>query len=670
MQAAAQRLRASADVLKFEEAGKGLAKAQADAAKFESKITALQEKLSKTTNAKAITGIQTQIEEAKKGLAGAQGRVASLTATREKLGQTEAVKAYKDVTAAIKDKQGALAGAQAELSRMGGTLSSTSQSAQGAAQETGLFAGAVGKLKAAGPVGIALAIAAGFGLAAAAIGRATIAVLSFVVGLGDAARTSSIFAAATARSEAGGEALLATVNNVFQRVGGVRGEIQQLALELRRLGLEGRALEDSVEAVSAASRVFGQSSGAAIKGLIDRAQLVRRGVLSPLELRGTGLAFKDVAAAVAKNFKISMAAASAALANGQLKVEDFTRALRDATRARTGEALAKLALSLPEQFSRAKDNIEQIFKIDPSKILVGLNSILSLLDETTVTGKALRAIVKTVFQPIVDFVGSKIFPLLRGLLLGVVVAMLDLTIVVLDLAIAFKKILPKDFASTWDPVEIGFNIGILLVGLLTTGVVLLTAAFGALLTAIALLAIPFALAFGLPLVAIGLLIYGVKKLIDAFTGGEKAGEALVDGIIQGILGKAGELFKGIASLATGGLAEFNKTAQIKSPAKLYEPSGEMVTAGIAAGVEGAAPRLNAAVAGLADPSAFDAGAGGATTAGRGSVTMNVTIDARGSSPAAAEQQRSIVVQLVEAFEDAARQAGSSPVRLGAVEVLT
>ena len=75
MQAAAGRLRASADVLKFEEAGKGLAKAQADVAKLESKITALQEKLGKTTNAKAISGITSQIADAQKGLGAAQGRV-------------------------------------------------------------------------------------------------------------------------------------------------------------------------------------------------------------------------------------------------------------------------------------------------------------------------------------------------------------------------------------------------------------------------------------------------------------------------------------------------------------------------------------------------------------------------------------------------------------------
>lgn len=700
MQAAAARLKSSADVLRFEEAGKGLQKAQQDVGKFESRIASLREKLAQATNAKAAQGFQGQIAEAQKGLGAAQERVKALTATREKLGQKEAVKAYKDVTAAIKAKQGALADAQTELSRMGGTLTSTAQSAGGAAEGAGLFAGQISKLKALGPAGIAAAVAAAFVAVTVVIGQATYALVAWVTQLGDAARTARIFADATAQSEAGGEALMGTVNRVFQRVGGVRGEVQQLALDLRRLGVEGQALENSVEAVSAASRVFGQSSGAAIKGLIDRAQLVRRGVLSPLELRGTGLAFKDVAAAVAKNFKISMGAASAALANGRLKVEDFTRALRDATRARTGEALSKLALSLPEQFARARDNVEQIFKIDPSKILGGLNSILSLLDESTETGKTLRSLMKTVFQPIVDFVGSKIFPILRGIMLGVIATGIELAIVALDLAIAFKKILPADFGAKWDLVQIGFYVGVALAGLLTAGILVLTVAFAGLAASLFLLAlflIPplligllamavsfavlvvgvllFAAALLLPLAPIGLLIYGIKKLLGFFSdggAGQQAGASLVDGIISGVLSRAGDLFKAIGSLATDGLNVFNKTAEIHSPARLFKPSGKQIPAGVAEGVEEGAPMVNAAVAGLVDPTALDAAgaAAGGAGAARGPVSLSVTIDARGSSPAAAEEKRSLIVELVETLEDALRQAGGTPIQLTSVEVVT
>lgn len=668
MQAAASRLRASADVLRFEEAGKGLAKAQADVQKFEARITALQEKLGKTSNAKAISGITSQLEDARKGLAGAQDKSAKLAATREKLGQSDAVKAYKDVTAAIKDKQGALAGAQAELSRMGGTMADTATKTKAAATGYEGFVEQIGALKAAGPIGIAIAIGAAFVAVGVVIAHTTYTLLAWITTLGDAARTSKIFADATARSEAGGEALLKSVNAVYQRVGGVRGEIQQLALDLRRLGLEGQALESSVEAVSAATKVFGSSSGAAIKGLIDRAQLVRRGVLSPLELRGTGLAFNDVAAAIAKNFKISMAAAGAALRNGQIKVEDFTRALRDATRARTGEALKQLALSQPEQFARARDNLEQIFKIDPGKILVGLHSVLGLLDESTETGKILRSIVKTIFQPIIDFVGAKVFPILRGMMLGAVAALLELAIAAVEMAIIFKRLLPPGFTKDWDLVTVGFYAGIVLVGLLTTGVVILTAAALGLVTAVAFLAIPFVLAFGLPLVALGLLIYGIYRLYKAFSGGEKAGASLVDGIISGVLSKAGDLFKTIASLATGGLVSFDKAAQIHSPARLYKPSGRQVAAGVAEGVTEGAPLVDAAVSGLVDPGSIDA-----TGTGRGggsSVSLHVTIDARGATPGAAEEKRSMIVQLVDVLEDALRQAGGTPIQLSGVEVIT
>lgn len=671
MQGAAQRLRASADVLRFEEAGKGLQKAQADVAKFESRIDALRQKLSQTGNAKAANGLQAQIADAQKGLVGAQDRVKSFAAKREKLGQSDAVKAYKDVTAAIKEKQSALAGAQTELTRMGGSLTSTAESAGGAAEGTGLFAGQLSKLKALGPAGVLLAIAAAAVAVTVAFGRGVYAVLSWITQISDAARTAQIFNEATAGSVAGGEALASTINRVYQRVGGARGEIQQLALDLRRLGLEGQALENSVEAVSAASRVFGASSGAAIKGLIDRAQMVRRGVLSPLELRGTGLAFNDVAAQIAKNFRISLGAAGAALRNGQVKVEDFTRALRDATRAKTGEALKQLALSLPEQFARAKDNVEQIFKIDPSKMLGGIHSVLGLLDETTETGKTLRALMKTVFQPIIDFVGSKIFPLLRGMVLGVVAAVLELAIFALDLAIAFKKILPDDFGKNWDLVEIGFWAGVAVVGALVGVLGGLALAFA--LTTVALIVLSAAI--WMPIVAVWGLILVIKKLISSLFGGEEgkqAGGSLVDGIIDGITSRAGALFKAIASLATGGLLSFNDAAKIHSPSELYKPSGRFVAEGVAEGVEEGAPRVSGAVAGLADPTVLDAaGAGGAPRNGASAAgTVHITIDARGSSPEAVEEKRSLVFQLVEVLEGAIRQAGGVPPRFAPVEVLT
>lgn len=675
MVATAARLKGSADVQAFESVGKSLQRAQADVEKFEAKFGALHAKLTQTTDIKAARGLQAQMAEAQKSMAAAQGKVSALSAQRDKLASKDSVKAYRDVTAAITEKQGALAKAQTEFSRLGGTMTETAEKAQEGSGALGGFASKLEGLKSLGAAGAIAAIAVAVVAVGVAALAAAVAVTNFVLGLSDAARTAGIFRDATARSAEGGAALGESINRVYQRVGGSRQAIEELALGLRRVGLEGRALESSIESIQSSSRVFGQAAGSAIQGLIDRAVLVRRGVLLPLELRGTGIAFADVAAALAKNMKVGVGAASAALRNGQVRVEAFTLALRDATRVRTGDALRKLALSLPEQFAKARDNIARIFAVDPSKALAGLESVLSLLDENTASGKALRSLMKTIFQPLLD-AAEKIFPYVRVFLLSMIIATLDFAIAAVDLALAIQKILPDSIFGDFDGLELAFKAGQVAAVLLGTGLFLVAAGLAVVIASVLIAAAPF--------VALGAAVYYVANALadlyiyveKLFTGGGAkmagAGSSIVDGLTGGVNEKKGGFFSAMADMAKGGLLAFNKEAKIASPSKAFRETAFHIPEGAALGVEDGAPLMSRAVADLASPAALDAGeAAGGSARGRGAAVHieQITIDARGSSSEAMKDSKPLLEAIVGLLEDACRQAGLTPPTVGAVQVL-
>lgn len=691
MQATASRLKSAGDVVSFEKVGKELQRAQGDAAKLEAKIAGLTEKLAAAGEGKSASGIRSQIADAQKGLAAAQERAGKLSGARDALAQKPAVKAYQDVTAAIKEKQRSLADAQVELSRLGGSMSDSAGKAKGlrgwlsgvserlkeaggpageAASSIEALGGSFKSLAALGVVGLVVAAAAAFAVLAAAVVYAAAKVAAFALEVSDAARSARILQDATAGSAEGGKALADSIGRVYQRVGGSREEIQGLALDLRRAGLQGAALEDSIEAVRATSRVFGQQAGGAIQGLIDRATLARRGVLGALDLRGTGLAFADVAGALAKNAKASLGTAAAALQNGTVKVEDFTRAMRDASRVRTGAALEKMAIALPEQFAHAKDNLAQIFKVDNTPLLRGLQRILSVLDESTASGKALRKLAASIFQPLFN-AAEKLAPLFEAIFYGVAISVLDFTIHVLDAAIALKGMIPQSLVDKLGDVNNAFDIGSTLGDALVVVAVALAAAFAVVALSIGLAVAPFVLLF-LAVRKVWNLLLDFSAWWTKFTlgasadnkGFASAGKDMTDGIVEGITKGQPAVNAALKSLAAGGLGAFEKEAKIASPSKAFRESARWIPEGAALGVEDGAPRMSSAVAALGSSAPLeDAAAGGGGGAGGGAaVPVNVYVDARGTSAEQARENKSLLQAMVEILQDAGRQAGV-PVRV-------
>lgn len=666
LQAAAQRLKASADVIAFEKAGAGLKQAQSEAEKFGAKLKALrdaQEAMQKgeSVDIAKFKANQNAIAEATKGLEAAKAKASGFAAQREKLGQTQAVQAYQKVTASIREKQEAIASAQAQVTKLGGTLTEAAEKGQGAIAKLGGLAGIV-------------AIVAAIGVAIAA---AVVSLVRFAIAAADAARSMGLFQEAATGSAEGAKQLDASIERVWNRVGGSRERIAGLALELRRAGVQGGALEATISSVSMATAAMGEKAGGIMRDLTERGLLSKRFVLQPLDLRGTGLAFKDVARELAKNMNISVGAAESALRNGQVRLEAGAKAMDQAVQAKFGGIVKKQMLSLPNQFAKFRDNLKDLFKnLNTEKLLENLDKLLSLFDKTTNTGKALRYIVTDIFGPMLDS-ANKVFPIVEAFIFGAIIAALDFTIAMLKVRNALRDAFGGEALKGIDGTRVAFEAGAVAAQAILTTVLAIGAAIAA--------AGAFTyITFVQPIQLVAQTIQGipdtVNKALEAFnpTAWADAGANIVKGLIHGINQTAPELFSVITALGTGGLSAFATAIDSHSPSKLFEKKGgEPIGQGVAKGVENEKPRVSKAIAELGSPEPLQGqSTSAAISAGRGAagsgvgktgpaVVVHAPIYINGAVRREDIDKQSILEVMVEIHEEAARRAG-----LGPVEVVT
>lgn len=677
LQAAAQRLKGSADVIRFEQAGRDLQKAQQEAARLESKLAALQAKQA-ANQAKGFSdiGLQQQIKSAESQLGGARGNVARLTGELDKLGQTDAIKALKDIEAAIGSKKASLAEAQTAFSRLGGSMaggakegtSALSQMADQAGQLSPKLGGIVSKLqsfgKAGGPVAAVVALVVAL---TAAVIAAGVALARFALMAADAARNAMLLRLGAAGSVAGAKELEASISRVQDATGAAKEQVSGLALELRRAGLQGQGLEASMEAVTLATQVMGQQAGSTIQGLIDRAIPLKRAFLSPLDLRGTGLAFADVARALAKHMGISVGQASAALRDGRVKIEDFTAALQGAAKVRFGDVAKAQALSITSQFQRAKERLAALFSgINLDPLLGALKEVLGLLDEQSATGKFLKTLFTGLFQPAING-ASKFAPLIKGFVLGLTLVAVELTMVFLELALVLKRTFGNSsIFKNVDGMKIAFYAGVIVAGLLIGVLMLLAAVFTILAGTMFLVSLPlililaaFAAIAAAAIFVATAITEGLDAALEAFGLADfaQAISDVIDGIVQGVKDGASKVVGAFKGLADAGINAFEETFKIGSPSRVMRMEGRWVGEGAALGLEDSAPAVERAAANVLPVP--DREAGGAGRAGRGGplvLIQNLNVMASKPSEVDRTAWREFVVEL---FEDAAAEAGAS-----------
>jgi hypothetical protein len=471
----------------------------------------------------------------------------------------------------------------------------------------------------------------------------------FVVEGANAARTANLFREAATGSAANAKALGEQVDALAGKVSTSKTELNELAMGLAKNGVQGQTLVDTFNAVGQAADAMGAEAGNKIRGLVEAGRLSQRLFLNRESLVGTGVAFDEVAKQLAESMKIGVNDAKAALAEGRVGLGVGAKALRDTIEKKFGEINARKMLDINVQAAKFREKLANLTSgVNLEPFLKGLDKMLGLFDEGTVAGSALKTIVTRfgnglgeIFGKGTD-VGSKFFKAL-------VIGGLTLVVAVLKVKKAFGEAFKgKDVLGDVDLLETSLSaitgvaeiLGFAIEGM---GTVLIWVAG-----------------------VVGDVVASVEALGAAFDAGYQKlasltwgdiGEAMIDGLVLGILGGSTKVRDAILGIARDAKNTFKSALGINSPSTVFAGFGQNTAEGYAQGVERAAPATQEAVDKMA-PSAPSGGGGGSKGGGgMQPVTLQVNITVAGGGDAKASVSPSARAELIQAFREMALAAG-------------
>jgi hypothetical protein len=558
--------------------------------------------------------------------------------------------AFKQLKDQIAAQKAALAGAHARFVELGGDFKNLKrpavdakagfeqflESARGSSGPLGRLVGGLEKLKGLGARGAMAAGLAGIGAAllalAAAATVATAALFKFGLAMADAVRAERLQLEGLtkirnwwglAADKAG--FLQDTISKVSGQVALGRDQINGMATSLYKAGLRGGSLQHALEGVAIATAAAGEEQGEFYKAWFLGAS------------RSSGA----------------------------------TKKLADDIKARFGGVAKAQMLSLGVQAKKLRENFQQLFSgLRIERFLEALHDVTDLFSQNTFSGRALKTILETVFQPMVDFAtgyGIYFKRFFQGLIIGAQLLVLG----VLKLRNWFRKTFgDSEILKGIDKQKIAVYAGAFAVGALA-------GAFVGLAAAIAVVVAPFVyLAYRIAKF--------VKDVYDAYAAFRAidwtaAGRALVDGIAAGIRNGAQWVISAVKNLGSQALKAFKEKLGIASPSRVFARLGVEMPRGAAVGIQAGAPQLTAATRRMANESsaAYEAappltaapvspvvapaagGRRGAIVSPTLNLTINVAAPADGKTSTLVEDIRRVVREEIPAmFESVAIHLGA------------
>lgn len=549
------------------------------------------------TAADALKQLHGQLDKDTKALAAMQRAMKNLQG-----GSSVNIAQFKALKAQIDAKKESIAKAQSSILALGGGLDRSSRSggkmrelleqlgkqAQGV---PGPLGGVVGKLSSlrglvAGGVialGLMAIVGALVALAAAAV-AATAALLKYGIAQADARRSELLrlegltklrFLYVAAAGNAG--EMQQAIDQVASSSAVGRGQLVKYTDQLYRMGLRGQNLTTALEGVAIKLQVQGEAAASTFAGWAAGAALTGRSV----------------------------------------------KRLTDDVKARLGGIAAKQMLALDVQTQKLRESFDMLFgglKIEG--FLKALQMVTSLFSQNTASGRALKVLVETMFQPMIDAL-EYVGPLAKRFFQGMVIGALVLTIGVLKVRNWFKRTFgASDTLKGLDLTTVALYAGVAAVSLLATG--------------LGLLALTFTAAAA-PIVAVGAALFGLwragQALVKWWQGTDwgALGKSIVDGIVNGLKSGAKFVLDAVKGLGTSAWDAFRKTLGIASPSKAFAKLGLSIGQGVQVGVERGRPGVDRSVGDLVEVP--DAAAGAPTAAA-----------APSSSPSPAAPNLSVVIE--------------------------
>lgn len=516
--------------------------------------------------ANALVKLKKKIDDDTKALSAMQAAMRKMKGTSSE--NAAATKALSDQIAAQKEKIGA---AQAAFVSLGGTFDGTLKPATRDA--TGGLKSMWATMRAL-PAPVAAAIGIVLGFAAATI-AATVALLRYGLAQADARRSELL------RLEG-----LTLLRNRFGVAAGSAAEMQ---------GAIDRA---------AASTALGREQ---ISGMSEG--LYRAGL--------RGAAFSDTLQA--------LSVVEAAL--GEAGARRFRgRLIMDARAGRSAQALARIQgrfgalahrqmLSLGVQTRKLHESFSAIFAgLRIERFLEALHSVTQLFSQNTASGRALKTIVETLFQPMIDALASS-GPIARRFFQGMVIGALLATIGIQRLSRWMSETFgDSSLLGDVNMLKVALYGGIAVFFALAGAVVLTAGAFALLATTLAIVSAPL---LAVP-AAIGAVIVAGVALVQWFQSQDWAGigRSLVDGLVNGIRNAAGRVTQAVRGLAGEARQALTSALGIASPSRVFAALGQQVPRGFAQGVQ----RTSSIAVGAVDSMAQDATP---SSAGRSSTAVSI-----------------------------------------------
>jgi hypothetical protein len=385
-------------------------------------------------------------------------------------------------------------------------------------------------------------------------------------------------------------------------------------------------------------------------------QMGLRGENLTLALEGTAIKAAVLGDEAGNTF--AQWAAGAALAGGSVK------RLTDDVKARFGGIAARQVLDLGVQMDKLHANFARLFDgLNLEGLLKGFREVTSLFSQSTITGRALKAVVEGIFQPMIDSIAT-VGPVVRRFFQGIVIGALMAGIAVLQVRNWFKRTFgDKSIFAGWDAQKTALYLGVGAFAAMAGALVALGLVFAAVGVAIGL----FTAVVWAPIAAFIALKAIADEVFD-FLGGIDWGSiatGMIDGLVNGITGAKDKALNAIRNLGAELMYSFRSKLGIASPSKLFAELGVQIPRGVEAGVESGTPSARASVSDMIDQtsaeSVTDSAARAGTTRG-GSAPISVTIgdvyvnsEAKNSAQIAAD----IKPELIRMFEGVLMELGGS-----------
>ncbi|MCB9584550.1 MAG: hypothetical protein H6718_04100 [Polyangiaceae bacterium] len=474
-------------------------------------------------------------------------------------------------------------------------------------------------------VGAVAAVVAVLGALAVGLVAVTAKVIGFAIASADAARSQNIMLDALLGSTAAATSLQGVISQVAANTSLGREAITGYAKQLRDAGIQGAQLETALQAVSNAASV-GADTGK---------------IVSQLQ--------------AAKN-----------------SAQQFNKVI-DRTNGLYGDLAKKSAIGFGAQMARLKESIGELFSgLNLEPFLEGLRSITALFDSNTSSGKALKTLVTTIFQPLLDG-AAKAAPSVKDIFRQGIIYALKFTIVALKVRNSLRDALQGPNAGPIKAALYGILVPLALIAIAATAAATATVITFALIgAAVALALAPFA--------ALGVAIYfiigaakvlgaaissGVTKAIDAakakISEWVSIGSNFVSSLASGITSGISSVISAAKKVATGAVDAVKNTLKIASPSKVLMQVGQFTSEGMAVGMDDGADQVvssaeSLATAAIPSPELGDGTGGGGA---RGGATT-ITIQAVNINGVEGADDPAFLDKMAKAFELVLSTGGLSP----------